>query len=208
MTHPTIADALSVPEAIATRRSIRTYTDQPVPQQDLDTILKLAGLAPSAWNIQPWRFVVVRNPEVKAQIKGAAYGQGQIGSAPVVLVVYSDMQRALANLDDVVHPGMPAEQRATSIQGILSAFANQSTEEQEAWGAGQTYIAIGYLSLAARSLGYDTSLMLGFDPEKVKEILDLPAHVRIPALIPLGIAAEAGFPHYRHEPATITHIID
>ena len=70
MTRPTIADALSVPEAIATRRSIRTYTDQPVPQQDVDTILKLTGLAPSAWNIQPWRFVVVRNPEVKAQIKG------------------------------------------------------------------------------------------------------------------------------------------
>jgi len=126
MTETTRANALSVPEAIATRRSIRKYTDQAVPQQDLDTILQLAGLAPSAWNIQPWRFAVVTNPEVKAQLKAAAYGQGQVESAPVVLVVYSDMQHALANLEDVIHPGVPAEQRAGSIEGILGAFANQT----------------------------------------------------------------------------------
>ncbi len=208
MTETTVATALSVPEAIATRRSIRKYTDQAVPQQDLDTILKLAGLAPSAWNIQPWRFAVVTNPEVKAQLKAAAYGQGQVESAPVVLVVYSDMQHALANLDDVIHPGIPAEQRAGSIEGILGAFANQTTEEQEAWGAGQTYIAIGYLSLAARSLGYDTSLMLGFNPEQVKEILGLPAHVRIPALVPLGVAAEEGYPHFRYETSQIAQFVN
>jgi nitroreductase len=208
MTTETQTTALSVPEAIATRRSIRKYTDQAVPQQDLDTILKLAGLAPSAWNIQPWRFAVVTNPEVKAKLKAAAYGQGQIESAPVVLVVYSDMQHALANLEDVLHPGLPVEQRAGSIAGILNAFAGQTTEEQEAWGAGQTYIAVGYLSLAARSLGYDTSLMLGFNPEQVKEILDLPAHVRIPALIPLGVAAEEGFPHFRYETSKIAQFVN
>ena len=208
MTRPALANALSVPEAIATRHSVRKYTDQPVPGQDIETILKLSGLAPSAWNIQPWRFAVVRNPEVKARLKAAAYGQGQVESAPVVLVVYSDMQYALANLDEVVHPGFPAEQRAPYIEGILKAFAGQSIDEQETWGAGQAYIAVGYLSLAARSLGYDTSIMLGFNPEQVKEILDLPAHVRIPAIIPLGVAAEEGFPHYRYETSKIAQFVN
>lgn len=207
MTRPAIADALSVPEAITTRRSIRKYKNQPVPQEDLQTILSLAGRAPSAWNIQPWRFVVIRNPEIKDQLKAAAYGQGQISAAPVVIVVYSDMQQALATLDDVIHPGVPAENRGASIEGILGAFGGQSVEEQEAWGAGQSYLAIGYLSLAARSLGYDTSLMLGFNPEQVKQILDLPAHVRIPAIIPLGVADEAGFTHHRHETEAITRYI-
>jgi nitroreductase len=208
MTRPTIANALSVPEAIATRRSIRKYTEDAVTQEDLNTILALAGKAPSAWNLQPWRFVVVRNPEVKEQLKAAAYGQGQVGAAPVLIVAYSDMQDTLNRLEEVIHPGVPAENRAGAIEGIRNAFKSQSVEEQEAWGAGQTYIAVGYLSLAARSLGYDTSLMLGFNPEQVKQILDLPAHVRIPALIPLGVAAEEGFSHHRHETSAIAHFID
>ena len=208
MTRPTLANALSVPEAIATRRSIRKYTADAVTPEDLNTILALAGKAPSAWNLQPWRFVVVRNPEVKEQLKAAAYGQGQVGAAPVLIVAYSDMQDTLNRLEEVIHPGVPAENRAGSIEGIRNAFKGQSVEEQEAWAAGQTYIAVGYLSLAARSLGYDTSLMLGFNPEQVKQILDLPAHVRIPALIPLGVAAEEGFSHHRHETSAITHFVD
>ncbi|MNY57289.1 NADH dehydrogenase [compost metagenome] len=53
--------------------------------------------------------------------------------------------------------------------------------------------------LAAQSLGYSTSVMGGFEPEKIKEVLGLPAHVTVPALVAIGVGDEAGFPTHRHE---------
>ena len=67
--------------------------------------------------------------------------------------------------------------------------------EREAWGNAQANIFLGFLLLAAKSLGYDTSPMLGFDPEAVKALLGLPPHVRVPALVAIGKGAESGFPH-------------
>ena len=198
---------LDVVEAINTRRSIRKYSERPVTQADIETILELAGKAPSAWNLQPWRFVVVRDPAVKAELQAAAYGQAQVGSAPVVIVVYSDMQETLEHAEDVIHPDIAAAERSERADGVRQAFAQHSAKDRENWGAGQSYIMIGYLSLAARGLGFDTSLMLGFDADKVKALLDLPEHVTIPALIPLGERAEAGFPHHRHTLERITSYV-
>src|SRR5690349_2104694 len=82
---------LSVPAAIEARRSVRKYKPLPIPDEDLERILALTGLAPSAFNVQPWRFVVVRDPAVKAQLQQAAYNQPQVGAAPAVIVLYSDM---------------------------------------------------------------------------------------------------------------------
>jgi nitroreductase len=78
---------LSVPEAIERRRSVRKYTDAPVSDADLRRIVELAGKAPSAWNIQPWRVIAVRDAEVKAKLQQAAYGQAQVGNAPVLMVL-------------------------------------------------------------------------------------------------------------------------
>jgi nitroreductase len=189
---------LTVTEAAEARRSIRKYREQAVPAGDLREILRVAGLAPSAFNVQPWRFVVVEDAGTKAALQQAAYGQKQVGGAPAVVVVYSDMKDALEKVEETVHPGYGEEQRPAAAAGVLKSFAGKSDEELRAWGAGQSYIALGYLMLAAQSLGYATSPMLGFDPAKVRGILDLPEHVAIPAIVALGEADEAGFPHHRH----------
>jgi nitroreductase len=189
---------LSVPAAIEARHAVRKYKPQPIPDEDLERILQLTGLAPSAFNVQPWRFVVVRDPALKQQLQAAAYNQPQVGAAAAVIVLYSDMADALANLDEVLHPGLPAERREPSKQGILNAFANKSDAEREAWGAGQTFIALGFLLLAAQSLGYASSPMGGFDPEQVRALLGLPAHAAIPAIVALGVADEPGFSSHRH----------
>jgi nitroreductase len=191
-------DILSVREAAEQRRSIRSYEPGAIDRGELEEILRVAGLAPSAWNLQPWRFVVVETPEVKEKLAEAAYGQRQILSAPAVLVLYTDMRDTLDNLDEVLHPGMDAAQRASARESILGAFAGKTEAEREAWGAEQGNIALGYLLLSAEAHGYQTSPMLGFDAEAVKRLLDLPAHVRIPALVAIGRGTEAGFPHHRH----------
>ena len=182
--------------AAESRRSIRQYEATAIPEADLRELLRLAGRAPSAYNVQPWRFVVVQDPALKQQLSAAAYGQQQIIKAPATIVMYSDMQSALERMPESVHPDMPQDKRDEAVASFRGTFANQSVEERENWGVGQSNIALGYLLLLAEARGFATSPMLGFEAAKVKALLGLPEHVRIPALISIGYAAEDGFrPH-------------
>lgn len=190
--------ALSVPDAVRARRSIRRFKPEPIPRERLEEILALTHLAPSAWNLQPWRFVVVQDPEAKRALREAAYGQGALTSAPVVIVLYSNLQDALERVEETLHPDIPSAERPKRVAEVRRAFAKKTPQEREAWGAGQSYIALGYLMLLAQAYGYSSVPMLGFDPGKVKAILNLPAHVVIPALLPLGVADEEGWPPHRH----------
>jgi nitroreductase len=191
-------DLLTVREAAEQRRSIRDYSPKPIAREEMDEILRVTGLAPSAFNLQPWRFVVVETPEVKDQLARAAFNQRQVRSAPAVIVLYTDMKDTLEHVDEVIHPGMEAVQRASAREGILRGFAGKSEAELESWGAEQGNIALGYLLLTAEAHGYQTSPMAGFDADAVKRILGLPAHVRIPAMVAIGRGAEEGFAHHRH----------
>lgn len=195
----TMHSTLPIHEAIEARRSIRRYVDEPIPQEDLDYILHLAGLAPSAWNVQPWRFHVVTDPGLKQQLQEAAYGQRQVTSAPTVILVTSDMEDVIASLPETVHPGMPPERREQEVANLSQTFGSQTVEQRGTWGLGQTYIALGFLLAAAQGMGYATVPMLGFNPVKVREILKLPEHVLFAAMVPIGKAAEDGFPHHRHK---------
>lgn len=191
-------DLLTVRDAAQQRRSIREYVQEPMPRADLDEILRVTSLAPSAFNLQPWRFVVVETPEVRDALAAAAFNQRQVRSAPAVVVLYTDMKDTLENVDEVLHPGMDPVERAQAREGVLRPFAARSEAEREAWGAEQGNIALGYLLLAAEAHGYQTSPMAGFDADAVKRVLGLPGHVRIPALVAIGRGAEEGFPHHRH----------
>ena len=174
------------------RRSIRKYESTPIPQADLTELLRLAAKAPSAFNAQPWRFIVVTDPALKAELSAAAYGQQQVLRAPATIVIYSDMIDALERMPESMHPDMPQDKRDAGVQSFRATFAKQSAEERETWGQAQANIALGYLLLLAESKGYATSPMLGFQPDKVKALLGLAEHVRIPALVTIGYAAEEG----------------
>jgi nitroreductase len=183
-------------EAADVRRSVRHYAPTEIPQSDLRELLRLAGRAPSAFNVQPWRFVVVQDDDLKAKLAAAAHGQQQIVRAPATIVMYSDMADALERLPESIHPDLPEEQREKGVANFRGTFAKQTVEEREAWGNAQSNIALGYLLLLAESLGYGTSPMLGFDAEQVKALLGLPEHVRIPAIVSIGHPDEEGFrPH-------------
>ncbi len=190
------AQILTVTEAAEARRSIRKYEPTPIPRADILEILRVAGLAPSPWNLQPWRFVIVEDVETKTQLQAAAYGQPQIGNAPAVIVMYSDMTDVLTTVEETIHPGMP--DHAKIAADMRANFGGMSESDRHAWGFAEANIALGYLLLTAQAHGYSTSPMLGFMPETVKALLNLPADARVPALVAIGLGAEEGFPHHRH----------
>lgn len=198
MSPPPVTTPLSVPQAAEQRHSIRKYQPVDVPEAALREILRLVGLAPSANNLQPWRFVVVRDPALKEQLYQAANQQNQVKEAPAVIVLYTDMADTLAHLEEIVHPGLPPERRELTLSNLKAAFGGMSEAQREAWGAAQGHIALGYLLLVAQSMGYATSAMAGFQPQEVKQLLGLPEHVSIPALIAIGVANESGFSAHRH----------
>jgi nitroreductase len=169
-----IDQELTVRQAADQRRSIRTYADEPVPDADLREILRIASLAPSAWNLQPWRAVVVRDPALKERLAVAANNQPQVTRAPAVIVLYADAHDALRAF------GEP----------ISKTLAQMDPEKRVTLAHNLTYIALGYLLLAAESLGYVTSPMLGFKPDEVKSVLGLPAHATVAAVVAIGVAGE------------------
>ncbi|WP_174731482.1 nitroreductase family protein [Mesobacillus harenae] len=191
--------SLSVEEAIETRHSIRRFTEDPIPKKEMSKILELVRLSPSAWNLQPWRLHVVIESTLKNKLEEAAYGQKQVGSAPAVFVVISDMEDVLANLPDTIHPSIPEARREEEVSNLASFFNGMSIEERGQWGLTQTNIAFGFLMMAVQGLGYSSVPMLGFDQQKVKELLDLPEHAKFAGILPVGKAANEGYPHHRFE---------
>ena len=197
------ATAATAVDAAESRRSIRRYQAREIPESDLRELLRLAGRAPSAFNAQPWRFVVVREHTLKGQLSAAALRQQQIVRAPATVVMYSDMVSALARMPESMHPDLPQDKRDAGVERFRGTFATQTDEQRDSWGVGQANIALGYLLLLAESLGYGTSPMLGFEPEKVKALLGLPAHVRVIALVSIGYPGEEGFRPHRLPPDTL-----
>jgi len=131
---------------------------------------------------------------VRGQLCDAAYGQPQVAHAPTVIVVYSDMEDVRA--DETAHPAF-GEDGAEKQARVVAHFAAMPAEARAAWGHAQTHIALGFLVLAARGLGYDTNPIVAFDAARVKDLLALPEHARIAALVPLGERAEDGQAHHR-----------
>lgn len=188
---------LSVDDAIKSRHSIRKFIQEPISKEDLNQIFELVRLTPSAWNLQPWRFHVITDKALKEKLQEAAYGQQQVTSAPAVAILISDMEDVLANLPETVHPGLSAERQQDEVANLSSFFGGMSVEERGQWGLTQTNIALGFLLTAIQGLGYASVPMLGFDQEKVKEILSLPEHIKFAAMVPFGKPDAEGYEHHR-----------
>lgn len=200
MTHKsTTEQTISVQQAIESRHSIRQFIQQPIHQQDIENIFKLVRLSPSAWNLQPWRFHVVTDVDLKKKLEEAAYGQKQVTSAPAVIVVTSDMEDVLANIADTVHPGLSGERKEEEVANLSAFFNGMSVEERGQWGLTQTNIAFGILMIAVQGYGYASNPMLGFDQEKVREVLNLPKHVLFAGILPIGKPNGEGYPHHRFD---------
>ena len=95
---------MDVMTAIRTRRSIRAFQDRPVEEEKLLAVLEAGRLAPSAKNLQEWRYVVVRDLQLRAALGEAANGQKFVGEAPVVLVACAKTEGHRMSCGEVCYP--------------------------------------------------------------------------------------------------------
>ncbi len=180
----------SLSRAIRERRSTPSFDGAPMPSEDLYRILDAGLQAPSGYNMQPWRFVVVQSPEGKRRLRQASYNQAKVEEASAVIVACGDADGWRKDLDLMLQMGqeggMPesyAAQARTSVPKYLSSF---SSEQMSGWLNKQVMLAYTSMMLTAEAMGYDTAPMEGFEAEKVCEVLRLPMSFTVVALLAMG----------------------
>ena len=168
---------MKLDEAIKKRRSIRAYKPRDVPDAVVEKLIEAASSAPSAGNIQPWRFVIARNPEVKKELAQAA-DQAFIEEAPVVIVVCANEKRA---------------ETGYGVRG-KTLYCIQDTAA-----------ATQNIHLTAYSLGLGTCWIGAFNEDQAKKAVNAPEEMRPVAMIPVGYADEAPAQRNRRPLSQIMH---
>lgn len=176
-------------QVIAQRRATPSFDGTPIPDEDLKKILDAGLHAPSGYNMQPWRFVVVRQPEQKRRLRAASFNQAKVDEASAVIVACGDADGwRKGDLEEMLRlgreGGMPenyAEQAKINIPNYLSNHPNFPM-----WLNRHVMIAFTTMMLMAEVLGYDTAPMEGFEEEKVREVLKLPLSYHVVALLGIG----------------------
>ncbi len=182
---------MDVMEAIKERRSIRSYKENPVPQELLEQILEAGRLAPSSSNFQSWKFKVVTDKLARGALRGAAMDQKFIEEAPVVIVACLDLEAFGERTRGIVE-SLKNESDGVTVFGFseLAARCQGPDEERCVIHAYMNVsIAVENMVLEAASLGLGTCWVRAFEPEKVAEILSLPA------VFPPAVLLTVGFPN-------------
>ena len=187
-------ESLSAAEAIVRRRATRRFDlDRPLPDALLARILHLATFAPSGFNLQPWRFLVVRSAANRRKLRGCAFNQPKVTEAPVVVIVLGyqtpDRSHLLPMIERMQSLGVIDSDAAAELVGRARA-AFERIPDRALWATRSTMLAASTLMLAAESLGVASAPMEGFDERKVKDAFGIPDDHSVCCLIALGFAAE------------------
>jgi nitroreductase len=165
--------------------------------EDFNELLEATRLAPSSYGLPLWKAFVVKNPEIRAKLKEAAYNQSQIVDA-AELIVFVVPQKINENLIDsyielVANTRLiPVESLIDYKKMMLGAITGRSDDELQAWAGKQACIALGFLLETAALKSIDACPMEGFNASKVNEILDLEAKGYASVLLcPLGYRSDS-----------------
>lgn len=170
---------------------------------DLDTLKEAIRLSSSSYGLQPYKVIIVENPELRAKIQPAAWGQSQIIDASHLIVFANQTSIVDAEIDAFFKKmsetrEIPLE-ALSGYQGFMKGKINQLSDDAvNIWNSKQTYLALGNLLNAAAELKIDVTPMEGFDPAQVNEILGLKE---------LGLNASLlATVGYRHEEDATQHL--
>jgi len=185
--------SLSVAEAIQTRRAVKAFDpDHKMTEQETERLLSLAVLAPTAFNIQNWRFLLLRDPALRKRVRALAWDQAQVTDASLLIVMCADLKawekepsRYWRNVQKPVQDFM--------VPAIRQYYAGrEQVQRDEAMRS--CGIAAMTLMLAAKEMGYDSCPMDGFDFDAVGKQINLPPDHAIALFVAIGKGIKEPFP--------------
>ncbi len=188
---------MTILDALRWRYATKTFdASKKISMEAFEELLEALRLSASSYGLQPWKFVVVENPELRAKVREIAWNQGQVTDASHLIVLCRPETVTAADVDHFVQ--VTASTRgidAASLDGykqmMLGTVNGMDEEKKAVWMAKQVYLALGNLLTVCAVQGIDACPMEGFDPAKCDEILGLPAlGLRSVVLCPVGYRAD------------------
>jgi nitroreductase len=192
----TQTQALDVPSAIVQRRSIKTFKPDSISPDLLKQLVELTVAAPSSFNVQSWRIVLVQEETQKQALCAASWNQKQIIQAPVTFVFAADTAAGEKDLTPILEQGLATgawnEGTVNYFRNAIPQFQAGLGEKRREYAIKDAMIAATNLVLAAESLGLSTCFMNGWIEEQVKAIIGAENNpdIAIAVLVPVGYAAE------------------
>ncbi|MUG98861.1 nitroreductase [Scytonema sp. UIC 10036] len=187
---------LDVPSAIYQRRSIKTFKPDPISPELLKQLVELTVAAPSSFNIQDWRIILVQDEAQRAALAAASWNQKQIIEAPVTFVFAADATAGEQDLTPIFHKALETgawnEKTVEYFKNSIPQFQTTLGDKRREYAIKDAIIAATHLVLAAESLGLSTCFMNGWIEEQVKEVIGVAdnSDIAIAVLVPVGYAAE------------------
>lgn len=176
---------MEVFEAIRSRRAVKHFDPgHELSEEELDQLLTAAIQSPTSFNIQHWRFVVVRDPELRQRIRDNGNDQAQMTDASVLVVMTADVKAWQKNPARYWRDAPP--EVAELLVGWMGPFHEGKEQLQRDEAQRSIGMAMQTLMLAAQGLGYDSCPMIGFDHEAVAEMIRLPADHCIGPMVAIG----------------------
>jgi nitroreductase len=180
-------------EAIQTRRAIKHFdANHKMTKQELDKLFSLAILSPTAFNIQHWRFVVIEDISLRKKIKDAAWGQNQVTDSSLFIVLCADIKAWEKN------PKRYWVNAPKEVQEFMLPSIDSNYRDKEQLQKDEALRSCGMVAqtimLAAKSMGYDSCPMAGFDSEEVAKLIKLPSDHIIAMSIAVGKASVEASP--------------
>lgn len=165
--------------SLNTRYATKVFdTTKQVPAAELEKLLEAIRLSASSFGLQPYKILVVADPEIRAALRKAAWGQPQITDSSVLLVFAAKTNIDTTSVDEFIDlvaetRKAPKEALAEYSQLMKGTVESRTPEQLENWAGKQAYIALGFGLVASAVLGIDSCPMEGFSPEDFDKILSL-----------------------------------
>lgn len=183
-------------QAIKERRSINFFQpDRNIPDSTLRELLEVSNLSPSSFNLQPWKVMVVKDPEKKKALRRCAFNQPKVEEASAVLILIADPKGVEENLERVLDNWqqlgyLKPEVRDSSREMAKNLYGTEESLKRKIFAVKNTALFAMNLMITARGLGLETHPMDGFDEEAIKREFGIPADKIIPMLIAVGYLKE------------------
>jgi len=183
-------------DALEWRYAVKKFDDKAsLTEQQILEVKKVFNLSASSYGLQPYKMIVVQNPELKEKLVPASFGQQQISQSAAILVFAVRTDFGMDYIDQFFKDmstkrQIPLENLEGYKDFMKGSFANKSEDEISSWATKQVYLTMGHMLASLAALQIDACPMEGLDPQAYDKILDLDAkHLKTIIAMPIGVRA-------------------
>ena len=186
-------ESMEFKDIVMKRYATKRFDERTIPEEKINQLLEIIRHAPSAVNLQPWKIKVIADRKLREELFTATFSQGQVKSCSHLLVFCADtnVEALIEKLGRIQKDaGVPDEMRNSTIGIAKVMLGKMSPEKRIEWAKCQVHLSLANAVNGAKSLGFDSCPMTGFDPAEYSRILKLPGHLIPTILCALGYAAD------------------